>query len=141
MKKILKYILLSFVIFGSIWTVSTNIALAADPVETEVTVTEKIPGMDCGNVIWNDTPWERKYKCKVKWDFSAVMWFIAWFVKYVTLIWILVWVLMLVVSWINLSISWDKKKAKDKLKQVILSLLVILFMWFILNSIAPWIYK
>ncbi len=125
---------------ASFWL--TSQIINAEATETQVTVTEQIPWMNCTKNKWpSEKPEDRKYTCTVKWDFSAFMWFVKWFVKYVTLIWVLSWVLMLVVSWINLSISWDKKKAKDKFKQVIMALLVVLFMGFILNSVAPWIYK
>lgn len=106
---------------------------------TKVVVTEKIPWMTCE---WADNqPLEtRKFTCTIKSWFGSVMDLLSWLIKYVTLIAILVSVLMLVVSGIRMSIEWKKDDAKKLFTRVIQALIVLFMMWFILNTIAPWVF-
>lgn len=140
MKKLSK-ILVSIILFLSWNSVYIFAAweTSADS-KTKVVVTEKIPWMDC---TWEDNqPIEnRSYECTVEWWFGSVMKMLAGFIKYITFLAALGWVLMLVVSWMRLSIEWKKDEAKKMVKNVIIALLVIFLMWFILNTVAPWVYK
>lgn len=112
--------------------------------ETTVIVTEQIPGMGCTS-IGGDTPETKKYKCTVQSGFGSVMAIFKGLIKYATFITALVGVLMLVVSGVQYSISGaDKSAAEDAKKRIVkvLSGLVLLFLiGFILNSVAPWVYR
>ncbi|EKE27028.1 MAG: hypothetical protein ACD_4C00084G0001 [uncultured bacterium (gcode 4)] len=115
--------------------------------DTVVRVTEKIPWADCGENISNngDGPESRIYECRIKPWFQSVMLLVWWFVKYATFIVALIWVLMLVASGIHLSLSWfdsgAKAKAKEHFTKIIYGLILLFLIWFILNTVAPWIYK
>lgn len=111
---------------------------------TTVVVSEKIPWADC---TWDDNqPIEsRKFKCTVKPWFGSVMQMFAGLVKYTTFLAALVGVLMIAVAGIRLSISGiesgEKAKAKEMIEKVIFSLILLFLIWFILNSVAPWVYN
>ena len=109
---------------------------------TTVIVTENIPWMGCTPVEWKDSKDinSKQFKCPTKPWFGSVMDLLAWLIKYVTLIAILVSILMLVVSGIRMSIEWKKDDAKKLFERVILSIVVLFMMWFILNTIAPWVF-
>lgn len=142
MKKLSK-ILVSIILFLSWNSVYIFAAweTSADS-KTTVVVTEQIPWMDC-ELDKNSWSWpeSRRYECTVEWWFGSVMKMLAGFIKYMTFLAALGWVLMLVISWMRLSIEWKKDEAKTMVKNVIIALLVIFLMWFILNTVAPWVYK
>lgn len=107
-----------------------------------VTVTEKIPWANCSvNKGTADTPDYRKYDCDVPDWFGWVMLMLKWFIKYAVFLAILWSILMLVISWIRMSVEWNKDWAKKQFGNVIKALLVIFLLWFILNTVAPWVYK
>jgi len=114
------------------------------PWPTTVVVTEKIPWAECS---WDENqPIEsRKFTCKVQPGFGSVMQLFAGLVKYATFLAALVGVLMIAVAWVRLSISGiesgEKAKAKEMITKVIFSLILLFLIWFILNSVAPWIYN
>ena len=144
MKKILRKILIISLLSLSLGA-NQHTVNAADAwvtwTQSFTVTTEMIPWWNC-EPYWTWT-WitERKYKCTVDWNFWSVMNIFRSMIKYVVLIATLVWILMLVLSWIQLSISWNAKKAKDKFVQVIVALVVLFLVWFILNTVAPWVYK
>lgn len=140
-KSILRLILLSITIFSFFWNLWWIVCAEDASTTTTVTVTEKIPWVKCDPAWSESDPSTRKYKCTVSWQFWAVMDLWKWLIKYATLIAVLTWVLMLVLSWVEMSVKWDKKKAVERFKQVIMALLLLFFMWYILNSIAPWVYN
>ncbi|EKD66166.1 MAG: hypothetical protein ACD_49C00060G0008 [uncultured bacterium (gcode 4)] len=119
------------------------------PWPTTVVVTENIPWAEC--VPYKGKDWEaltditnRKFKCIVEPGFWSVMQMFAGLVKYATFLAALVGVLMIAVAWVRLSISGiesgEKAKAKEMITKVIFSLILLFLIWFILNSVAPWIY-
>lgn len=137
MKKIAKYIFLFITLANPL-----NYALAWDSI---IYVTESIPwvdclciSQDCNNVV------TRKYKCTVKEGFANTMESIAKILRYTTFIIALLAVLIIIVSWIQLSLSWISAKFKDEAKKrifrVVTGMVVLLFFWFILHMVAPWIY-
>lgn len=144
MKKLLKiFITLNIIFFWSIWLIYADENGTTSTWwdgTSKVVVTEKIPWMDC-KWVDNQPIESRKYTCTVEWWFGSVMKMLAGFIKYITFLAALGWVLMLVVSWMRLSIEWKKDEAKKMVKNVIIALLVIFLMWFILNTVAPWVYK
>ena len=114
---------------------------------TKVTVTEKIPGMDCGTgaVAWKNWMTERKYECTIKPGFWSVMDILKWLIKYATFITALIGILMLVYSGMEYSMSgasgWDSKHAKERIFKVLSGIVLLFLIGFILNSVAPWIYR
>lgn len=111
---------------------------------TTVTVTEKIPGMDC---VWTDVGdiTKQKYKCTVQAGFGSVMLIFKGLIKYATFITALVGALMLVYSGIEYSMSgasWgDVKAAKGRITKILAGLTLLFLIGFVLNSVAPWIYR
>lgn len=131
----------------SLWN---NTSWDTGPWPTTVVVTENIPWAKC--VPYKDKDWNnldkitnRKFTCTVEPWFWSVMQMFAGLVKYATFLAALVGVLMIAVAWIRLSISWieswEKTKAKEMITKVIYSLILLFLIWFILNSVAPWIYN
>lgn len=139
----IKKLFLVFIIFFNIFIFSESVfAESWDTTsETTVVVSEKLPWMkDCTELVWW-WPEVRKYECKVKWWFASVMEMLKWFIKYAVLIWIMFSVLMLVISWIRMSIDWKKDEAKKLFTRVVVALVVLFMMWFILATVAPWVYE
>jgi hypothetical protein len=102
--------------------------------------------MDCGdNLGKSDKPEDRKYECTIESGFGSVMLIFKGLIKYVTFITALVGVLMLVVSGIQYSISGADKDAaghaKTRIQKVIAGLILLFLIGFILNSVAPWVYR
>ncbi len=150
MKKIIKIILLSILIF------SFANSFAED--EVYITVTEKIPWANCEEELvdeadwwaWNENLTSEKvhywrWKCKVKpWFWSVVQMFWA-IIKYFTYIAWLGWVLFIVINGMMYSMWWMDQTMKDESKKRIVKTLVwliLLFLsWVILYIVAPWIYN
>lgn len=142
MKNILIKVLLILSILSFSWISNISNTYAADWVT--VTVTEKIPGIDC-NEAKGHTPEYPKYECSVKkwfWSVIEMLWNI---IKYFTYIASLGWVLFIIINGIMYSMWGAEPSLKDDAKKRIiwtLVWLVLLFLsWVILNLIAPWIYK
>lgn len=112
---------------------------------TEVMVTEEIPGMNCTKEGTGIGPESKKYKCTIQPGFGSVMAILSGLIKYATFITALVGVLMLVVSGIMYSMSGANSKAKtdatEHLQKVILGLVLLFLVGFVLNTVAPWIYR
>lgn len=66
-------------------------------------------------------------------------------IKYATFITALIGVLMLVVSGIQYSLSGAsgeaKKHATERIEKVLMGLVLLFLIGFILNSVAPWVYR
>ena len=111
---------------------------------TTVTVTEKIPGMNC---VWTDVGdiSKQKYKCTIESGFGSVMLILKGLIKYATFITALVGALMLVYAGIEYSMSgasWgDIKNAKGRITKILAGLSLLFLIGFVLNSVAPWIYR
>ena len=102
--------------------------------------------MDCSdNLGKSDKPEDRKYECTIQPGFGSVMLIFKGLIKYATFITALVGVLMLVVSGIQYSISGAEKSAaedaKKRIEKVIAGLVLLFLIGFILNSVAPWVYR
>lgn len=144
MKIYLKILIASLLILISFN--SFSFAAETDSLKTTtVKVTEKIPWMTCTPVKIegksNDDINTRTYECTVKSGFQSFMDILQWLVKYFLFIAVLVVVLMLALSWIKMSIAGKNEAAKKQFTHLIEAILLIFLMWFILNSIAPWVYK
>lgn len=131
--KLLKKIFLSFfIIISLLFSVWQAEAI-------KVTVTEKIPWV-CGEKQpnWN-------YICDVKVWFEWVLLLMWTLIKYFTFLAALGWVLFIVVNGIQYSMWWVDQKFKSQSKENIVKtliwLILLLLSWFILNIIAPWVYK
>lgn len=111
---------------------------------TTVTVTEKIPGMKCDGAD-NQPITTRKYVCTIQPGFWSIMLILKGLIKYATFITALIGVLMLVVSGIQYSIAgadkWAADAAKKRIEKVIAGIILLFLIGFILNSIAPWVYR
>lgn len=125
--------------------VPINIVLNYYPVyasTTKVRVTEKIPWVPCSLVKWSDDDVETKtYDCEVESWFDSFLLVIQWLIKYFLFIAVLVVVLMIAASWVRMSIQWKNDAAKKQFIHLIEAIVLIFFMWLILNSVAPWVYK
>lgn len=112
--------------------------------ETTVTVTEKIPGMDCVGSNEGDIT-KQTYKCTIQPGFGSVMLILKGLIKYTTFIVALVGVLMLVVSGVQYSIAGADdgaaKDAKARIQKILAGIVLLFLIGFILNSVAPWIYR
>jgi|GEM_PF-5016071 len=108
-------------------------------------VTEEIPGMYCTKEGTGTGPEKKKYKCTVAPGFGSVMLILSGLIKYATFITALVGVLMLVVSGIQYSLAGAEKSAaedaKKRIQKTILGLVLLFLVGFILNTVAPWIYR
>lgn len=135
-KKILSVCLFGFCLLGFGNTVSA---------ETKVIVTEAIPGMNCGTGTNVGDITKQKYECTIEPGFGSVMLIFKGLIKYVTFITALIGVLMLVVSGIQYSISGAEKSAaedaKKRIEKVLAGLVLLFLIGFILNSVAPWVYR
>ncbi len=137
----MKKILISLIIvlisgISFIWII--NITNASSNIT--VTVTEKIPWAGCWEEQDNWT-----YECTIEpwfWTVTAMM---GSMVKYATFLAGLIWVLFIVYNGIMYSMGWIddslKTKAKERIVQTLIWLVVLLLSWVILNLVAPWIYK
>ena len=114
---------------------------------TTVTVTEKIPGMKCVSDPKSDEKdvTKKKYKCTIEPGFGSVMLILKGLIKYATFITALIGILMLVYSGMEYSMSgasgWDSKHAKERIIKVLSGIVLLFLVGFILNSVAPWIYR
>lgn len=87
----------------------------------------------------------KKYKCTVRGTFATVMGFITGLIKYATFLTALVGVLMIVYSGLMIvaTAGSDKERAaaKARIASLIGGLVLLFLIAFILNTVAPWIYK
>ena len=132
-------ILISIVIF---WYVNYIPNVSAEEGWVTVTVTERIPWLDCAPKE-NEEKWP--YKCTIKKWFSDIIDMLGAIIKYFTFFVWLAWVLFIVINWIMYSMWWmDQElqtKSKERIIKTIIWLIVLLLSWIILNLVAPWIYK
>lgn len=141
-RKISQSLLLVFMVLGSNFWIPSALADG----ETIVTVTEEIPGMDCSADDSAGTgPEHKRYKCVIQPGFGSVILILRGLIKYVTFITALVGVLMLVVSGVQYSIAGADKSAaeaaKKRIEKVLAGITLLFLIGFVLNSVAPWVYR
>ncbi len=146
MKKIILAILILFSF--------TNITFAEGDEESSyviVRVTEKVPWVSCP---LQEDAWKERadwtivpmiYECSVpRWVYwvTVMLWNI---IKYATFITGLLWVMFLVYSWVMYSMWWAndgfKTAAKERIWKTVWWLILLLLSWYILQFVAPWVYK
>jgi Type IV secretion system pilin len=119
--------------------------MSAAAAEVTVTVTEKIPGANCVPVGSGSGVTNRKFKCTVEWGFATVQKMLGGLIKYATFITALVWVLMVVFSGLQYATSAGnteaQKSAVGRIQNLIMGLVLLFLVGFILNTIAPWVYR
>ena len=159
MKKIIVIFILSVCSFLLFTSISRAADSSWDSWTIKVVVTERVPWANC-ECTWGwcvERPkgswvkvceaewWNCKYECEIKKWFGSVVEMLWNVIKYFTFIALLWAVLFLVIWWIMYSMSWAdpsaKDKAKEKIIQALMWIIVLLLSWVILNAIAPWIYK
>jgi hypothetical protein len=131
---------MSFLI--SIVSVFPTMAAAA---EVTVIVTESIPGAKC-KPEWNGTSvTTRKFKCTVEGGFATVQNMLGGLIKYATFITAILGVLMVVFSGLQYATSAGnteaQKSAVGRIQNLIMGLVLLFMVGFILNTIAPWVYR
>ena len=120
------------------------IALTFIPVfwawSASVTVTTPVPWVSCWTA--NDK-WE--VECMVPTGFAGVQGIFATMIKYFTYIAILWSVLFIIINGIMYSMAGLndglKATAKDRITKTLIGLVLLLLSWFILNTLAPWVYR
>ncbi len=145
----MKKIALIFLILFSF----TNISFAEGDSKwpVEVRVLEKVPWANCSKEegSWEpDENWTMKptvWVCEVgrwTWQVVSMLWDI---IKYFTFIAGLLWILFIVYSGILYSMWWAdealKTTAKERIVKTIIGLIILLMSWYILQLLAPWVYK
>lgn len=114
------------------------------PKPLEVITSEDIPGAGCVQIMTGGVE-KNKYKCTVKSGFASVRDFLGTLIKYATFITALLGVLMIVFSGIQWSLSADdegaRTKAKGRISKLIMGLVLLFLVGFILNTVAPWVYR
>lgn len=104
----------------------------------KVVVTEKIPWLEC-------TASGSTTSCDVWVGFAWVLTIMWWIIKYFTFLAALWGVLFIVINGLKYSMSWLDQGLKDEAKKnivwTLIGLILLLLSWFILNIIAPWVYK
>jgi hypothetical protein len=152
MKKILLSLIL--IVMSCVSLSGSVYAAAATP--TKVIVTEMIPGADCkcqwatasdGKTCATSVSVEkRKYECEVKPGLAGFQQMLATIIKWFINIVMLCAVLAIVGLGIAWSFAgWDDAKAKTSLKKwwvnIMMGLIILFFFRYILQFLAPWIYK
>jgi len=138
--KILKILLLLFIIISFFWI--SNTYAAGETIEVTIT-TDFSSILPNGICLPKNDDWD--YICKVpKW----VSWFeivVSWWIKYITFIASLAWVLFIVINWILYSMWWAddslKTESKKRIMQTLVWLIMLLMSWVILKIVAPWVYS
>lgn len=140
----MKKLLIIIAIF--IWTISTT--LAEGEKESWEATTVKVN-------VWTYIPWcvakrDEKwtivaYECNVPKSSSWVVKYLWDIIKWFTFITLLASVLFIVINWIMYSMGWIdpelKNKAKERIIKTIIWIIILFSAWYILTTIAPWIYK
>lgn len=140
MKIFLKILTVSLLTLLNFQTISFA-ATGDNAKTTTVKVTEEIPWMNCKLLSGKDDVNTRTYECTVESGFGSFMKILQWLVKYFLFIAILAVVFMIALNWIRMSVAWKNEAAKKQFIHLIEAVALIFLMGFILNSIAPWIYK
>lgn len=148
MKKILLILSLFFISF---WTVFWNWEEKKENSSESTTVKvniwtdlETLTWYSCSPIL-NDKKQISHYECTVPKWMSWVTSMIHNIIKYFTFI-VLIWaVLFTVINWILYSLWWVEADLKSKVKWRIVNLvlwIILLFStWYILQTLAPWIFK
>lgn len=104
----------------------------------QVKVTERVPWANCS---WS----QGNYTCNIPSWFSSVLGIFWEMIKYLTFIALLWAVLFIVINGIMYSMSGMddglKTAAKDRIKKTLLWLVLLLMSGWILNTLAPWVYR
>lgn len=140
MKKILLIIMLFIWFFSFVSAEENTKDQTKDSNFIEIKVSTKIPWVSC-------EPIENKsyYKCKVEkwthWVIKMIWAVIKWF----TFLTSIVAVLVIVIAWIMYSMWWAdeelKNQAKTWITRIIFWLIILFSSGYILQLIAPWVYK
>lgn len=109
---------------------------------TATKTTSKIPWVSCVENEW----WKTKtYTCYVPQSTDWILETLGWIIRYFTYIVWITWVLFIVVNGILYSMWWLdqelKETAKKRIVKTIVWLIILLSSWYILQTIAPWVYK
>lgn len=142
----MKKLLIIIAIF--IWTISTTLAEgekeSSEATTVKVNVWTYIPNAWC--VAKRDEKWTIvAYECNVPKSSSWVVKYLWDIIKWFTFITLLASVLFIVINWIMYSMGWIdpelKNKAKERIIKTIIWIIILFSAWYILTTIAPWIYK
>ena len=106
-----------------------------------VHVTERVPWGNCVPHDERDGIWV----CEIERWFGSIMnifWALIQYFTFIALLWA---VLFLVINGVLYSMSWLneglKSAAKDRIVKTLIWLILLLMSWWILNTLAPWIYE
>lgn len=129
----MKHIAIKTLSFLGIWFFFVHQVFAI-----EVKVTEAVPWANCS---WSNGD----YTCYVPSWFDAVLWIFWAMIKYFTFIALLGSVLFIVINGIMYSMAWMddglKASAKERIKKTLIGLVLLLMSGWILNTLAPWVYR
>lgn len=136
MKKIIKFFIISFMLFSF----NPHLLYWETWKTIEVKVSEKVPWANCEPETWPCPPeW---CICKIEPWFNTIQSMIWWIIKWLTAISALWWVLFIVVNWILLSMWWwENTKVKERVIKTLVWLILLLLSWVILSALFPWIFK
>lgn len=140
MKKIILVIALFFGIFFTDTNIYANSGSSEEPTHVKTRVPTKVPWVDCvSKDKWLtyecSVPKSTRWVVKMLWN--VLMWFtfITW----------IAWVLFIVINWILYSMWWVdqelKTKSKERIVKTLIWLVILFSSWYILQLIAPWVYK
>ena len=137
MKSLIK-LLIIFISLSFILAIQVNASVQTG---VEVKVTEYVPWANC----WSPDEETWIITCTIPKGFSAIEWVFWNMIKYFTLITLLWCVLFIVINGILYSMSWLndglKASAKDRITKTLIWLVLLFLSWWILNTLAPWVYK
>ncbi|MCH8518544.1 hypothetical protein LAT59_02175 [Candidatus Gracilibacteria bacterium] len=106
----------------------------------EVKVTERVPGANCGGADGDGV-----ITCHIPTGFGAVSGVFGEMIKYFTFIALLGAVLFIVINGIMYSMAGLndglKSAAKDRIMKTLIGLILLLMSGWILNTLAPWVYR
>lgn len=120
-------------------------ATSATPGVTKTRVTMMMPGMKCDKVA-NFKESAPVYECVTKPGFGGFFDVLRGLMKYGVLLALLSGVLMIVVAGIRYSSvgmlgDGEKEKAKEMIVKVVSGIVALALIGFILNTVAPWVFK
>lgn len=135
--KILVYITTIFmIILLNIWIVMWD-----SPWSNIVTVTTDVPWVSC----WPQDQETWEVECLVQpgfWSVQSVIGAMIRYFSYLALLWA---VLFIIINGITYSMAGLndglKATAKDRIMKTLMWLILLLLSWFILNTVAPWVYR
>lgn len=137
MKKI--FIIIS-IFLSSFWFVSAQNENKSTTIK--ITVSTPVPWASC------DMKWEWKnvtYECEVDRSFNWSINLFQNIIKWFTFLALTTWVLAITIAWILYSMGWIDddlmNKSKQMIVKIIIWLIILLSSGYILQLLAPWVYK